>query len=342
MAVVDGTAVVVDGVAVVCGTFVVVVSDVIRGIVSSGVASRESAQAVVAIADVTAATANHRRATIAGRAAIGPVSTRSGRGWGHPPPTSLVHCAAVPDKRVTLLTALTVVAVAAFAVSASGDDGDDGPTESPAGAGRFTGGRRPGDVAAAEQLDIDVDINVNLDDHDDHRSGARRPRLPGRPRRQQLVHAGGPLLLPSHRHLLQLRVRDRAAGTGHRSRRRGPVTNTWDPDVGDPATRGGNAVSIIGDDGVRYYLAHFQLIDPAIIPGARVVAGDFLGEMGDTGRAGACHVHFALSLPCPNREWWVRRGVIWPDEYLTSWQRGWQPLTAPRTAGVVRRVSRRL
>ena len=38
--------------------------------------------------------------------------------------------------------------------------------------------------------------------------------------------------------------------------------------------------------------------------------------MGDTGRASACHVHFGLSLPCPNREWWVRRGVIWPDQYL--------------------------
>jgi len=98
------------------------------------------------------------------------------------------------------------------------------------------------------------------------------------------------------------------------------ITNTWDPNVDDPATRGGNAVSIIGDDGVRYYLAHFQLIDPAITPGARVVAGDHLGEMGDTGRASACHVHFGLSLPCPNPEWWVRRGVIWPDQYLTSWR----------------------
>jgi murein DD-endopeptidase MepM/ murein hydrolase activator NlpD len=100
------------------------------------------------------------------------------------------------------------------------------------------------------------------------------------------------------------------------------LTNTWDPAVDDPATRGGNAVSIIGDDGVRYYLAHFQSIDPAITPGARVTASDHLGEMGDTGRAGACHVHFALSLPCPNREWWVRRGVIWPDQYLTSWRDG--------------------
>jgi murein DD-endopeptidase MepM/ murein hydrolase activator NlpD len=102
------------------------------------------------------------------------------------------------------------------------------------------------------------------------------------------------------------------------------LENTYDPAVDDPATRGGNAVSIIGDDGVRYYLAHFQLIDPAITPGARVTAGDLLGEMGDTGRAGACHVHFGLSLDCPEApdDWWVRRGVIWPDEFLDSWRNG--------------------
>ena len=102
------------------------------------------------------------------------------------------------------------------------------------------------------------------------------------------------------------------------------LENTYDSAVDDPATRGGNAVSIIGDDGVRYYLAHFQLIDPAITPGMRVTAGDILGEMGETGRAGACHVHFGISLDCPDAtdDWWVRRGVIWPDEYLESWRNG--------------------
>jgi hypothetical protein len=102
------------------------------------------------------------------------------------------------------------------------------------------------------------------------------------------------------------------------------LANTYDPAVDDPATRGGNAVAILGDDGVRYYLAHFQLIDPGVTPGTRVVAGDYLGEMGETGRAGACHVHFGLSLDCPGAadDWWVRRGVIWPDEYLESWRNG--------------------
>ena len=75
-----GGAPVVDG-APVGGTVVVVESEVIRGIVSSNSASRESAQAPAAIANATAATPDHhqRRATIAGRAAMSPVSTRSSR-----------------------------------------------------------------------------------------------------------------------------------------------------------------------------------------------------------------------------------------------------------------------
>jgi len=103
------------------------------------------------------------------------------------------------------------------------------------------------------------------------------------------------------------------------------LPDVYHPGVDDPATRGGNAVSIIGDDGVRYYLAHFQLVDPAVRSGARVTAGQVLGEMGETGRAGACHVHFGLSLPCPDNgvdDWFIRRGVIWPDEYVAAWRDG--------------------
>lgn len=94
--------------------------------------------------------------------------------------------------------------------------------------------------------------------------------------------------------------------------------------VDDPATRGGNAVSILGDDGVRYYLAHFELVDPTLQVGVRVAVGQELGAMGDTGRAGACHLHFGLSLPCPGTtdDWWIRRGVIWPDQYLDAWKAG--------------------
>jgi hypothetical protein len=34
----------------------------------------------------------------------------------------------------------------------------------------------------------------------------------------------------------------------------------WKPDVDDPATRGGLFVSIVGEDGVRYYCSHLQSV----------------------------------------------------------------------------------
>jgi murein DD-endopeptidase MepM/ murein hydrolase activator NlpD len=100
--------------------------------------------------------------------------------------------------------------------------------------------------------------------------------------------------------------------------------NAYDPAVDNPATRGGRSVAIAGDDGVRYYLAHFESIDDGIEPGVRVAVGQRLGLMGRTGRASACHVHFGLSPPCPGKEWSVRRGVIWPYPYLDDWRRGGQ------------------
>ena len=49
--------------------------------------------------------------------------------------------------------------------------------------------------------------------------------------------------------------------------------NSYDPSVDNPATRGGRSVTIIGDDGVRYYLAHFERIEDRIEPGVRVTIG---------------------------------------------------------------------
>ena len=122
------------------------------------------------------------------------------------------------------------------------------------------------------------------------------------------------------------------------------LENTYDPAVDDPATRGGNAVSIIGDDGVRYYLAHFQLIDPAITPGVHVTAGDFLGEMGETGRAGACHVHFGLSLDCPEAARRLvgasRRDLAGRVSRLVAQRR--EPFPAPRPPGMVHGVPGRM
>lgn len=100
------------------------------------------------------------------------------------------------------------------------------------------------------------------------------------------------------------------------------TVDSWDSAVDNPATRGGRSIAILGDDGVRYYMAHLDLIEPNLVPGGRVTAGERLGTMGTTGRSSACHLHFALSPPCPGPEWSVRRGVIWPYPYLDAWRRG--------------------
>jgi murein DD-endopeptidase MepM/ murein hydrolase activator NlpD len=106
----------------------------------------------------------------------------------------------------------------------------------------------------------------------------------------------------------------------------------WDPAVDNPATRGGRTVAVLGDDGVRYYMAHMDQIDPAVVVGVRVGVGQYVGTVGRTGRTSACHLHFSISPPCPGQEWSVRRGVVWPYPYLDAWQAGEQRSPADEVA----------
>lgn len=102
------------------------------------------------------------------------------------------------------------------------------------------------------------------------------------------------------------------------------TVDSWDPAVDNPATRGGRSVAVLGDDGVRYYVAHLDEVDPALALGVRVGIGQRLGTVGRTGRTSACHVHFGISPPCPGKEWSVRRGVVGPARYLDAWRAGEQ------------------
>ncbi len=96
----------------------------------------------------------------------------------------------------------------------------------------------------------------------------------------------------------------------------------WDPKVNDGATRGGKFVSIMGLDGVRYYGSHLSKVARGLMPGVEVSAGQRIGNVGRTGRAGACHLHFGISPVCAGTgDWWIRRGVVWPWPYLDTWRK---------------------
>ena len=100
----------------------------------------------------------------------------------------------------------------------------------------------------------------------------------------------------------------------------------WSGKTNLGADRGGLSVSLIGDDGVRYYGSHLSSIVASIAPGVRVTAGQILGKVGSTGsaRGTAPHLHFGISWPTPSQSdvWWVRRGMVLPWKYLDAWKNG--------------------
>jgi len=108
------------------------------------------------------------------------------------------------------------------------------------------------------------------------------------------------------------------------------VVDKWSGKTNKGADRGGLSVSVIGDDGNRYYGSHLAKIEANIIPGLRVASGDKLGEIGSTGSARGTkpHLHFGISYPTEKGIWWVKRGVglekgkTSPWKYLQAWQAG--------------------
>ena len=109
------------------------------------------------------------------------------------------------------------------------------------------------------------------------------------------------------------------------------TVDKWSGKTNKGADRGGLSISIIGDDGNRYYGSHLAKIETNIVPGLRVATGEKLGEIGSTGsaRGTKAHLHFGISYPTQKGIWWVRRGVgletkgkTSPWKYLQAWQAG--------------------
>ena len=104
----------------------------------------------------------------------------------------------------------------------------------------------------------------------------------------------------------------------------------WSGKTNLGADRGGLSISIIGDDGLRYYGSHLSKIEANIVPGYKVATGEKLGEIGSTGSARGTkpHLHFGISYPTEKGVWWIRRGVglekgkTSPWKYLQAWQAG--------------------
>jgi hypothetical protein len=109
------------------------------------------------------------------------------------------------------------------------------------------------------------------------------------------------------------------------------LVDKWSGKTNKGADRGGLSVSIIGDDGNRYYGSHLSKVEINIVPGLRVATGEKLGEVGATGsaRGTSPHLHFGISYPTQKGIWWVKRGVgletkgkTSPWKYLQAWQAG--------------------
>lgn len=96
----------------------------------------------------------------------------------------------------------------------------------------------------------------------------------------------------------------------------------WDEKLDLPGTRGGLTVTIHGDDRVRYFFSHLGRVK--VKRGDRVEPGQWIGVMGSSGNARItrCHTHFGISRICPQSEYKVLQGEIWPWRFLDAWRNG--------------------
>ncbi len=116
------------------------------------------------------------------------------------------------------------------------------------------------------------------------------------------------------------------------------TSDRWSSRSNRGAERGGLSISVVGVDGVRYYGSHLSSLAAGVVHGTRVDAGRPLGRVGNSGDAVGVpsHLHFGLSWPTGPGVWWIRRGVVDPWPFLTSWRDGGNrsPAAAVRAARV--------
>lgn len=108
------------------------------------------------------------------------------------------------------------------------------------------------------------------------------------------------------------------------------TVDAWDRGTNLGPDRGGLSVTLLGEDGVRYYGSH--LSEVSVVPGQQVRAGEVLGAVGETGSASGtgCHLHLGLSpAACGPGDWFTRRGVVSPYPFLESWRTGSDADPAP-------------
>jgi murein DD-endopeptidase MepM/ murein hydrolase activator NlpD len=99
-------------------------------------------------------------------------------------------------------------------------------------------------------------------------------------------------------------------------------------------TKGGIYVSIIGEDGLRYYYSQMSSISEGLEVGQSVPGGTELGTVGASGNGSALdpHVYFAVSQPTPD-DWATRRGTIPPYNFLNALLRGQGVTPSERGSG---------
>ena len=92
----------------------------------------------------------------------------------------------------------------------------------------------------------------------------------------------------------------------------------WTRKTNDPDKKGGKWVSLLGDDGFRYYGSHLENISEDIYVGQHVKQGYLLGYTGNSGDAKGTphHLHFGISLASKPYDWRTRRGEIEPYYFL--------------------------